>query len=219
MKSISFMPQSTVQYPVLIGLCGNAGVGKDTFAEQLAFYRLDLHSFAYALKDACEALFGIPLGDFTDQDWKNRTVPYWDKSPRELAQYFGTEICREHFGVDFWIKRLEYTFINCYPAPEEVKAVITDVRFNNEAQWILNRGGILVHLTRPGCNGNVGIPNHASEAGIDFNSLTYRKGRQYEVIEIQNTGTLYDFQKCAESFIRNYFGEKAIPVPVPLFRV
>ena len=171
------------QSPLLVGLCGNAGVGKDTFAEQFHYYGFKQYSFAGPVKKVCEAAFSISPDYFTDRQLKEEEHPFWEISPRVMAQKVGTELFRNHFGQDFWIRRLELQLILDFDSKQDVKAVITDVRFQNEAEWILDSGGILVHLTRPGYVGNVGIPGHASEAGIDFDSLeyTYPEDRFYQI--------------------------------------
>jgi hypothetical protein len=44
--------------------------------------------------------------------------------------------------------------------------VISDVRFENEAQWIRSKGGELWHIVRPGFDG--GVREHPSENGIEI---------------------------------------------------
>lgn len=186
--------------PLLIGLCGNAGVGKDTFAETFHSFGFRQYSFAGPVKDVCCAAFGISPDYFTDRQLKEEVHPYWERSPRELAQLVGTELFREYFGDNFWIKNLELQLILDFDSNEDVKAIISDVRFQNEAQWILDNGGVLVHLTRPGYTGNVGIPGHASEAGIDFRSLRFAADTK-QVHFVLNDGTLSDLEDKALAFI------------------
>jgi hypothetical protein len=162
--------------PQLIGIHGHAGVGKDT----LALYLADKHenvwgeSFARPLKDACAAMFGIPRDYFDDPDYKNQLISYWKMSPRVIAQFFGTEIVRANYGPDFWIDRLNQKLSNQQiDGPEynsDDTVIITDVRFQNEYNWIIANGGVIIHLTRPGADGKVGIPNHSSEAGINLHN-------------------------------------------------
>ena len=117
-----------------------------------------------------------------------------------MAQLVGTELFRQQFGEDFWIRRLELQLIGDFDSRPEVKAVISDVRFQNEADWIIGNGGVLVHLTREGCDGNVGIPGHASEA--DINVLHYNYGENY--YEVGNYGTLKQLQELSDSFIKKH---------------
>jgi hypothetical protein len=50
--------------------------------------------------------------------------------------------------------------------------IISDVRFQDEAEWIWNNGGVIFNMLRPGYEGNVGISGHASESGIDYTNHT-----------------------------------------------
>lgn len=166
----------------LIGIYGHAGVGKDTVSAHLhsTYKNVYGESFAGPLKAACSEAFGIDLEDFTDPDVKNVTNDYWGISPRMIAQFVGTELFRTHVcrlttGIsegDFWITRLAGRLtgeLNEYknnPYTPGDCVVISDVRFQNEYDWIIANDGIVIHLTRPGFIGNVGITNHASESGI-----------------------------------------------------
>ena len=84
---------------LLIGLTGYKGVGKDTVADYLcAKYGFIRLSFAKPLKDALAIIFG-----FTDEQLngslKEVKDPYWQITPREAAQFVGTELFRIHFGA------------------------------------------------------------------------------------------------------------------------
>ena len=193
--------------PLLIGLCGNAGVGKDTFAEPFHSFGFRQYAFAGPVKEVCEKAFGISPDYFTDRQLKEEVHPYWEKSPRELAQLVGTELFREYFGNDFWIRRLELQLILDFDSKEEVKAVISDVRFQNEAQWILDSGGILVHLTRPGYVGNVGISGHVSEAVIDFSRLKLTTVTN-PVHFIINDGTRSELEHKAFDFAESFVAQQ-----------
>jgi len=174
--------------PKLIGICGHAGAGKDTVGDYLHKTRDNTYKLAFAdpLKDAAAAMFGIPILEFYDPDYKEVPNEFWGVSPRQIAQFFGTEMVRENLGrllpdvaENFWVTRMvnritgqgEQTEYDEYDV-----VVITDVRFQNEYDWIISQGGIIIHLTRPGADGTVGIPGHASEAGLQFASpeQTYR---------------------------------------------
>jgi len=81
---------------------------------------------------------------------------------RRLLQYLGTECIRAHYGDDTWARRaLEDAALVDGPV------VITDVRFPNEAQAIMDASGYLVRLTRPDRDVS-GDRAHASEALIDL---------------------------------------------------
>jgi hypothetical protein len=160
----------------LIGIHGKAGAGKDTVSDYLCTHYKDTYSepFAKALKRVASEAFGLPIANFYERDIKEVADAYWDYSPRHLAQFIGTEMFRNHFGQDFWIKRLHGRLENILNTGEEGEyedgdfVVIPDVRFQNEHDWILQNGGIILHVVKEGATGEVGIKNHASEAGIAF---------------------------------------------------
>jgi hypothetical protein len=195
----------------LIGIAGAAGAGKDTLRCELRpeLYKLSTclvfqENFADPLKKAAAELFGIDVDDFYNLDHKKELNPFWGVSPRQIAQFFGTEMVRETmgkllFGIgeNFWIKRLEKDF----DLSLDHILMIADVRFQNEVDWIISNGGIVIKLYRPGADGNVGIPNHPSEAG--FQIYPHQQGAYHE---INNNGTVEQMTKSAISFIKTHFG-------------
>lgn len=186
----------------LIGITGFAGVGKDTLAEGLQLQGYRQYSFAGPLKAGCAELFGIPLDTFSNQDYKEEVHPYWNISPRKIAQFVGTEFFRDQITKllpdleqSFWISRLEWELIQQYDSPDQVKVVISDVRFQDELDWIISKGGKIIHLTRPGRDGTVGLSNHRSESSLDYSELEV--GKNY--FTYNNTGSLADLFAVAAS--------------------
>jgi len=164
----------------LIGIHGRARSGKDTIGKYLHDTRDNTWklSFADPLKRAAAMMFGIPEDVFWDDELKETADDFWNVSPRQIAQFFGTEMVRENVGKlipsvgqDFWVYRMAHCLNGLgeqveYDSDDVV--VIPDVRFQNEYDWITAQGGIIIHLTRPGADGMVGISGHASEAGLKF---------------------------------------------------
>jgi hypothetical protein len=185
----------------LVGLTGHAGVGKDTFAESFHYYGFRQYSFADPVKKAAAIAFGISQDYFRIRELKEEAHPYWNLSPRQMAQLVGTEMFRSVISDDFWIRRLELQLMHDFDSHSDVCAIVSDVRFQNEADWIVNKmNGILVEITRPDHVGAVGVAGHASEAGID--STNYLKGVNY--FHIENTDTLLDFINQSQSFASNF---------------
>lgn len=168
---------------ILLGITGRANSGKDTVAHYLeAEYGFVPMAFADPLKEAAAAMFGVPIAWFHDRNRKEQVIEQWEMSPRHMAQRLGTEAVRHTFGPDFWIKRwlAEYREMR---ASDHV--VVTDVRFNNEAQAIRDLGGTVLHISRPGeITLDAAASAHASEAGVTFFSGTDK--------EIYNGGTIED---------------------------
>ena len=62
-----------------------------------------------------------------------------------MMQMVGTDLVRERFGLNFWLKHMDL-FMTSSP---NKNLVISDVRFQNEALWVKEKGGILVRIKNP----------------------------------------------------------------------
>lgn len=139
----------------LIGLTGKARSGKTTVSKMLEIYGYTALSFAAPIK---AMLSVIGLDEPAD---KEAPLPALNLSYRQLAQTLGTEWGRT-LHPDLWLILLDATLKNL---PHDAKIVITDVRFENEANWI-RQHGTLWHITRPNHTNNVRA--HSSENGIQY---------------------------------------------------
>ena len=183
---MTFHTVPTTSIPSLIGIYGHARSGKDTVKDFIVNNFKNHYAMAFAdpLKEAAAAAFGIPLDHFYDSESKEEINESWQVSPRAIAQFLGTEMFRETVAKllpvidnNFWIQRAHMRLTNAFVPEDEGEftledtVVISDVRFQNEYDYIINSGGIIIHLTRPGANGNIGISNHASEQSINLHSI------------------------------------------------
>lgn len=148
--------------PQLIGLTGRAGVGKDTLAAYLATeYGYQVRAFADPLRAILNARFGWSPDLWANREWKesaawhNEAGPF---SPRNWAQWLGTDVLREYAGFDIFV-RLAFRDWDLQP----FTMVVPDVRFDNEAQAIIDRGGLVLKLTR---NDAAPVHPHVSERGV-----------------------------------------------------
>lgn len=142
----------------LIGLTGKARSGKNYLARHAL---LPLGFFPIALADhfKVDAVVrdGAPLHE----------VFLGEKSPetRDMLQQRGTEQGRNVYGEDIWIRTME-AWITAHLSKGWKRFVLTDVRFENEAQWVKMMGGHLVQVTgRGGLDGVLAF--HPSETGLD----------------------------------------------------
>lgn len=164
----------------LIGIMGKKGHGKDTAADHLVQnHNFTKMAFATPLKEVCRHLFG-----FSDEqlygNLKEDHDPFWDISPRTAMQFIGTDIVRNKIGDivpkaknnnDFWIMCFEKRY------DDKKNIVISDVRFENEANFILEKGGFIIKIVRD----IKSTDTHISEAGCNSDKIKYI---------IENNGTL-----------------------------
>lgn len=146
----------------LIGIAAKAQSGKTTVANLLQKGALYKHvSFAEPIRQFVSDLTGISRADLEDAKVKEAVIPWIGKSPRQLMQTLGTEWGRELVREDFWIRRAMAEVERIEFAGG--RAVISDVRFDNEAQAIRDHGGVVLHLVRPDA---LVVASHASESGV-----------------------------------------------------
>jgi hypothetical protein len=141
---------------MIIGICGLIGSGKDTAADYLVgFHGFRRDSFAGTLKDAVAAVFGwdrelIEGRTPEARAWREQVDEWWAErlemphlTPRWILQYWGTEVCRQHFHDDIWIAALQSRL-----ARRSDHTVISDVRFPNEIKAIKEQGGRIIWIQR-----------------------------------------------------------------------
>jgi len=149
---------------MLVGICGKAGAGKDTIGNYLVEkYGFERIALADPIKRLVKDVF--VLDDHTVYDRNARELPLeqWNGwTVRKLLQYIGTELFRDHIDDKIWVKSLWYRIKD-----SKDNYVISDLRFRNELEFFKDNAGknfISIKVIRPGHDGNVGIPGHASEA-------------------------------------------------------
>lgn len=126
---------------VLIGLTGKAGTGKDTVGNYIRdTYGFQTLSFAGPLKKGVSALFDIPMETLFSRTEKEQTDPRYNRSPRELLQWLGTDVLRDQVDKDFFVKHMGWR-LDRILLEEGGQVVVTDVRFDNEAEVVRAYGG------------------------------------------------------------------------------
>lgn len=156
---------------MIVGLTGRARSGKDTAGEIISrLYGLPALSFADPLKEAAIHMFGITRDMAYGINYDREQLVYpWEMSVRQMLQELGTECAREVFRPDFWMMRADIT-VETDPAYSG-GFVMRDIRFDNEAEWVLDKGGIVIMLHRS----VGGIPEeHKSERGVSCHLVTKR---------------------------------------------
>ncbi len=131
---------------IVVGIAGPAGSGKSTMGRGLWLSeKFQILSFAHPLKAALIKMTGLDRKWFYDIDYKEREIPgLAGITPRIMMQKFGTEYARDMIAPDFWLWRMDQSFSKY----SHKNIVVDDIRFENEAQFIRERGGVIVHLNR-----------------------------------------------------------------------
>lgn len=189
--------------PKIIGVTGTKESGKNTFGSYLVNnYGFTENAFAKPLKDASKILFGLNDEQLYDSEKKEQYDSKIGYSPREVLQKFGTEIVREQFANIFpnmfrnsyknlWIKLMDI-FINT-KENENKFVVITDLRFQDEAEWVKNKGGIIVKINRQSIKKNK-YSEHKSETELNTIKANYI---------IKNNGSIQNLYNNIDKLMTN----------------
>lgn len=161
--------------PFLIGISGYKRTGKDSVCSIL----LDLfkdnaieaerRAFADALKEEVVDFLAYYFNDkYTWKQYYEMTTSDEHKEKfRPLWQWWGSEGRRWLDGENYWIDLFDEFF---YQETEASVGIVPDVRFVNEAEYIKNKGGVMIRVNRPHYNGD----SHISENNLnDYNNWDY----------------------------------------------
>lgn len=164
----------------IIGITGPKRHGKDTCARYFrAEYGYRHTAFADPLKRACAEAFGINLSNFTDDELKDGPCPAYPQfTNRYILQHVGTELFRNFIDtiwVDTTMRKAAGT-----------ATVISDVRFQNEAEAIRAHGGFIIRVYDPR---KPHVDMHASERDIMNLDVDY---------DVTNAGTLAELYNALD---------------------
>ena len=181
----------------IIGITGNKGSGKDTIADFLVNNHDYIKvAFADFIKNSLKELFDWNSETFSQEN-KEKEDPYWGVTPRKMLQEIGTEFlrihCKDFISLDFnlpngdpyqgtfHIKRINKEIIKLLNVNPKVNIIFSDIRFQDELDYIKKIGGKIIRLTRDSIQDNQ-FSNHISEKNINqLNNVDY---------EISNNETL-----------------------------
>ena len=90
-----------------------------------------------------EQLHGTQAQKAEPIDWLDGRV-----TPRRMMQTLGTEWGRDLIHPDLWVLALRRE-LETHLTRRRLNAVVTDVRFENEASMIRELGGVIIHVRRP----------------------------------------------------------------------
>lgn len=176
----------------IIGIIGRKRHGKDSVGNFLVnnhnFIRL---GYADNLKECCRAVFGFNNEQLYG-NLKETTDKYWNITPRKIFEFVGTDLFRNQIHTilpnvssNIWIKSLERKIINLVENNNNNKLniVFTDVRFQNEIDFIKSHNGIIIKVVRPNI---VSDSNHESETNCDNFKFDYEIINDSTINELNN---------------------------------
>jgi len=155
--------------------------------------------FSKVMKEAIAALFDIRVqdvdnfkgdrGNFKEARIaiKMNDVEIKEFGWVEFLQRFGTDMGRKVLGEDLWLDLVDEAIEDF-----DQNYIVKDVRFVNEAQWILDQGGKIIELRRDVID--YANDNHESENGLPEDMAEY---------VIANTSTIESLYKDVDAVLAN----------------
>lgn len=153
-------------------------------------------SFAKRLRNCLYTITGDDRIFALDDETKNSLSTIKDAEGnyytiRQLLQKFGTEVGR-NISPNLWVDALMNDYIKAKLDGYEEDWIVTDVRFENEAEAIRENGGILIRLNR-----NTGSNDqHPSETALD-------NYKNFDLV-IDNNGTIDELIDKVYNFMKEF---------------
>lgn len=143
----------------LIGLTGGARCGKNTVGTWLSeMLVIPTYAIAMPIKAICSEVMGWDERHL-EGALKEVVDPRWGISPRHAFQTLGTDWGRNMIHPDIWIRLAQRVYESSTRG-----LILTDVRFESEADWLDRMGGMLVHVRRVNLEEHrKDVPKHESE--------------------------------------------------------
>lgn len=180
---------------ILIGITGKARAGKDTFSRSFTAEGFMPLAFADLVKQVTALLAQEPTAHFYQDQLKELHCDSLGMTRRAALQKVGGGM-RDALGDQVWVNAVLSRWRNA----GRPNAIVTDVRYDNEAAMVRNFGGFVVRVVRPD---NVGLQGaeaaHASEAGVSDDLVDFT---------IPNSGSLEDLHRRALDLLAYVRGMK-----------
>ena len=144
-----------------------------------------IKKFAGKVKEIASLLTGFSIEMFESQEFKQRQMSEdWNMTYRTFLQKLGTEAMRDGLHTNVWVNALfaDYKeefiskgiggFHDPRPSYKSIgfpNWIITDMRFPNEMEAVVEKNGITIRVNRPG----ISLLDHPSETSLDTAEFDY----------------------------------------------
>lgn len=203
---------------MIIGLHGEIGAGKDTVCEMMRYlmykycteYTFDDWAangaasdwknvkISKRLKEIVSMLTGYSIEQIEDRLLKDAPIKGWGNDAvtlRTVMNEVGTGIARK-LNPNVWIFSTFANYTN------DDKWIVSDIRFPNEADYIRNKGGIIIDIRR-----------EISYSTVDYSHLTETAMREYEYdYIIENRGSLDDLLKNVRTALYKIYNNTGMEI-------
>lgn len=139
---------------LIVGVCGDKQHGKDTVAQMLIDIAIENNveavrrAMADPLKEEIADCFAPRMGVTREELIRQMNTTGEKERWRLIMQWWGTEYRRAE-DKDYWVKQMN-SWMKANGWSREIIILVPDVRFLNEIHYVLDNGGYMVRVNRPG---------------------------------------------------------------------
>jgi energy-coupling factor transporter ATP-binding protein EcfA2 len=161
---------------MIIGITGKIGSGKTTISKYMEEIGYQEYQFAKPLKDIAKIFGYTEIQVNGSQSDKLEPHPLWKVPAREFLQKLGTDIFRDKLHeiipamkieTSIWVDIFRHQITQ---NPGNKNWVVSDVRFEDEADAIRSMGGVIIRVQKKDQKTSGG---HISETSMDLIKADY----------------------------------------------
>lgn len=204
--------------PRIIAFSGPKTCGKDTLATALIsqntvhplgevkrYFRRA--AFAEGVKRICQHTFGWSMADQGDCDWKETRLDVWPYIEPRWAMMDIADFMRNKYGADVWVNALNERIQYWEDRTPYGAYVITDLRFPNEVDWLLEQGGKIFYVERDQAELALKEAQARGDAkALNSSEIHYDYVRENAHVILDNNGTIADGRLRALEAVQEHFG-------------
>ena len=177
----------------MLGICAQSRMGKDTVADYIQ--KVDAHYTKYAFGDQLKMLiceyYHLSLFELEEYKTKSENHPNMNMTMRQALQLIG-ETMRQvsaNVWVDYAMKQIN-----------NPKSIFSDVRYDNEMDAILRKGGTLILLGR---SKYLSQDNHPSETNLKNAIKWFLENTSESLVVVKHVAQIPVEYRKFSYFLRN----------------